>query len=307
MIVEKITHGWYTHGAMKKIALFLILVLLLAAAGCGRRAETAPTDNTAAPDSAAETAEDPYAGMLEVPNGWGGTMWVREAQNVPRFALEAEKFSVTDGIVSYDGDEITLRRGLDVSAYQGEIDWSAVAADGMEFAILRCGYRGSTEGGLYEDETFRANYDGARAAGLAVGAYFYSQAVNAEEGAEEARFVLEVLEGCELQLPVWFDWEEMSGEVRTAGLAGRVVTDAALAFCEELTEAGVDCGVYMYLNLAYNVYDLDRLAELPLWLGDPGSKPELIYDHAIWQYSTEGTVSGVPVPVDLDVLYEWTD
>ena len=94
--------------------------------------------------------------------------------------------------------------------HQGDIDWQAVRGAGVEFAILRVGYRGMTEGGLNVDATFQQNYQGAVDAGLQVGVYFFSQAVSQEEAREEADFVLQTLNGRELAYPVVFDWETPS-------------------------------------------------------------------------------------------------
>ncbi len=296
----------------KRILSFLAVVLLTGSllSGCGReKSEELQTASVSFSFTAPPSATaDPHGGQVEVTNGSGGTMWVDLVEELDAFTMDRSKFSVSNGIAYYDGAGYTLKRGIDVSDHQKEIDWQSVADSGVEFAILRCGWRGYTAGGLNVDEHFLANYEGAKAAGLDVGVYFFSQATTLEEGAEEARFVLETLEGRALDLPVYFDWEEVdAADARTNDVPGSVVTDACLEFCRIIEEGGYEAGVYTYLNLGYFTYELDRLAGLPIWLGDPGSAPEFYYDHQIWQYSFTGSVPGIEGDVDMNVIYVPTE
>ena len=109
---------------------------------------------------------------------------------------------------------------MDVSTYQGEVDWQAVAADGIDFAILRLGYRGYTEGGLFMDESFSRNLQGALDAGLEVGVYFFSQAITPEEAEAEAAYILNAIDGYTVTYPIAFDWEPIApgSNARTEGL-----------------------------------------------------------------------------------------
>lgn len=292
---------------MKKRILSVIAVVLLTAtlfAGCGRTEKGSSLSPTAYPSATL----DPHAGQVEVTDGSGGTMWVDLTEALTPFSMDRSKFSVSDGRAYYAGAGYELKLGIDVSDHQNEIDWQAVADSGVEFVILRCGWRGYTAGGLNEDGYFRQNYQGAKEAGLDVGVYFFSQATTVEEGAEEARFTLDILDGCELDLPVFFDWEEIgTDEARTDDVPGDLVTDACLEFCRIVEEGGYESGVYTYLNLAYFTYELDRLAGMTFWLGDPGSAPEFYYDHAIWQYSFTGSVPGIEGDVDMNVIYVPTE
>ncbi len=285
----------------KQISTILAALLLVSAllTGCGRDEplEVSPTAEPSAP-------ADPHEGQVEVYDGYGGTMWVDEAKELVPFAMDRTLFSVENGRARYAGDDYVLRVGVDVSDHQGVIDWEAVADAGVDFAILRCGWRGYSAGGLNEDTYFRQNYQGAKAAGLDVGVYFFSQATSLAEGAEEALYTLELIEGMELDLPVWFDWEKIDNDTaRTDDVPGSAVTDACIEFCEIIESEGYDAGVYTYLNLAYYTYELDRLAHLPFWLGDPGGFPEFYYDHDIWQYTFTGSVPGIETEVDMNVMY----
>lgn len=275
----------------KKIA--ALLIALLALAGCGRARTPTPS-------------VDPYEGMVQVESGYGVKMWVRELEGVPVSGFTAEDFG-EDG--AYLGTDYRVTRGIDVSEHQGEIDWEAVASSGVEFAMIRAGYRGYGEAGtLREDLFFQANMDGALANGIAVGVYFFSQALNAEEAAEEAAFLLELLEPYgpgALALPVYFDWEDITHDTaRTNGLDGEIITDCALAFTDAMEAAGYAAGVYAYRYLGYFQYDLTRLAGLSLWIGAVGDWPDFYYAHELWQYSIEGDLPGIDGNVDLDLRFE---
>ena len=163
----------------------------------------------------------------------------------------------------------------------------------------------ASEGGLAEDQKFAENYEKARAAGLEVGVYFYSQALNEEEALEEADLVAKILDGRKLDLPVVFDWERndtVEGS-RTYSADGEAVTDAAVAFCRSMGLAGYDTGVYMNLNTGYHTWDLSKLADYAIWLSDPGPYPRFYYKADFWQYSFTGTVPGIGGNVDLNFRF----
>lgn len=296
---------WYSNSAMKKRFLSVLAALTLAVfllGGCGSE----KNDPEPEPEPTPEAFEpvDPHAGQVEVTDGAGGTLWVDDAQALDEFQADRTLFSVADGVVAYAGEGYTLLRGIDVSEFQNEIDWVAVRESGIDFAILRCGWRGYSGGSLNEDTYFRKNLEGAKAAGLMVGAYFFSQATSVVEGAEEAVYTLDVLSGCTLDLPVYFDWEFIgNSDARTNDTDAQTITDAALEFCSLLESEGYEAGVYSYIPAVYDMYELDRLAGVTLWMGDPGSWPEFWYEHDIWQYSFTGDVPGIDDNVDMDVMF----
>lgn len=203
----------------------------------------------------------------------------------------------------YEDPGRSTRLGIDVSSHQGEIDWQAVAADGVEFAILRVGFRGyGRKGTLNDDERFEENLAGALAAGLDVGVYFFSQAVSVEEAQEEADFVLERIQGLPLTMPVVFDWEQMTNEgSRTARPDYKVLTDCALAFCERIGKAGFEPMVYLNKTLGYLVYDLSRMQHLEIWLAWYHPQPDFVYAYRMWQYSDRGKVNGIDARVDMNI------
>ena len=271
-------------GRKRYIALLLALVLC-AMAGC-----------------TSKQAADPYAGMVQVENGFGGKMWIRPDENLPVSGLAPEDFSNGE----YMGSSYTAARGIDVSEHQMEIDWQAVGEDDVDFAIIRAGYRGYSQGGLFEDAWFRANIEGARAAGLDIGIYFFSQAISAEEAVQEAQFLLELLEDYPgaVTLPVFYDWETIGVEdARTDDVDGATLTDCAVAFCQTIEQAGYRAGVYFYRNLGYFSYELGRLSPYSFWAATLGQVPDFYYEHSFWQYSVTGSVKGIEGDVDMDMMF----
>ncbi len=297
---------WYGIGAMKKQIILLFAAALLLTAllpGCSR-SKPEPTPEPIATSPPMPT-EDPHIGETEVLDGMGGTMWVPEAPNLTPFGLEPTNFTVTDQIPSYTGQEdLTMRRGIDVSDHQMEIDWQRVADYGIDFAIIRCGWRSYDNGTINEDSRFRENIQGALDAGLDVGVYFFSQALNIVEAAEEAVYTLHLIEGYDVTLPVFYDWEPMPyNSSRSANVDGSVVTACCLEFCQLVEAGGYEPAMYAYNMLAYYTYELKQLEGITLWLADPGTKPIFYFDHTFWQYSYTGAVPGITVDVDLDAMY----
>ena len=195
------------------------------------------------------------------------------------------------------------RLGIDVSGFQGEIDWSAVAEAGVEFVFIRVGHRGNTEGGLYADEAAADYYAGAKAAGLDVGVYFYSQAITPQEAVEEAEFVLELIDGWQLELPVVFDWEWVSDEARTANLSGQELTACTEAFCQRIRQAGLDTMIYFNLTQGLEMLSLSQLEEHDFWLACYDLQLDFPVTVDFWQYSCTGSVPGITGDVDLNLQF----
>lgn len=283
----------YKHRRALALALACALLLSLGACSSGKTQETT----------------DPHAGQVEAANGSGGTMWVPLYDALEAADFQPGEFTADGGYISYTGSEYTALRGIDVSEHQGEIDWNSVKNDGVQFAVIRVGYRGYKQGGLATDQYFKKNIEGALAAGIRVGVYFFSQAISANEGTEEASYLLAQISGYNVTLPVFFDWERVVnvGETRVDAVTGATITDACLAFCETVKAAGYETGAYFYRSLGYYEYELDRLSGLLFWVGAPGSYPDFYYRHTFWQYSAEGTVSGISAATDLDLWFVKND
>ena len=192
--------------------------------------------------------------------------------------------------------------GIDVSKWNGSIDWNAVANSGVKFVIIRCGYRGSTLGALIEDSRFRANLSGASAAGLKVGVYFFSQAVDEVEAVEEASMVLSLVGGYGLSYPVFLDLEDSGG--RADGISAATRTKVAAAFCRTIQSGGYKAGIYANKTWLTSKLNVGSLSGYTIWLAQYAASPTYSasrYD--IWQYSSTGRVSGISGSVDMNVSY----
>jgi GH25 family lysozyme M1 (1,4-beta-N-acetylmuramidase) len=193
--------------------------------------------------------------------------------------------------------------GIDVSSHQGPIDWKQVADSGVEFAIIRLGYRSYEDGTLHVDPRAAENLSGARAAGLKIGGYFFSQALNEEEAREEAALALEVLDGLSLNFPLAYDWEYVGADKRTGTMEPEVLIDCIHAFCDTIAQAGYESMVYFNLDLSQTLLDLNQIRDYPFWYARYGEKMDLNRRVLLWQYSETGSVPGIEEPVDLNWWY----
>lgn len=253
--------------------------------------------------AAERTEPDPHAGQIRVNDG-ANTVWLTPHENFAVSPLRPWQFVKPEQRPYYIGTEFTVRRGIDLSVFQKNVDWNRAAADGVEFAVIRLGFRGYGKGALQPDERFDSHLAGAHAAGIDAGVYFFSQALTAEEGREEARYVLELLKGRALELPVYFDWEPVAAEdSRTNGYDYANLTDSAVAFCQTIEEAGYQAGVYINRQQGYYHYDLSRLTDYALWVADYNSYPDFYYRFDMWQYTAGGQVDGFDIQVDENLLF----
>ena len=194
--------------------------------------------------------------------------------------------------------------GIDVSAYQGDIDWEQVAQAGVDFAIIRLGYRGYESGKLVEDKFARKNLEGAASAGIQLGVYFFSQALNEEEAREEAQFVLDMIDPYEVAMPVVFDWEHVNSETaRTNEMDPYVATDCAKAFLEVIDDAGYWPMMYFNTSQSRKLFYLDQLMQYDFWLALYSDRMTFPYKIDMWQYTSTGTIPGVFGDVDVNVLF----
>ncbi len=220
---------------------------------------------------------------------------------VPKNSFLAEEFEEENGRIRYLG----LRRalfGVDVSAHQGQIDWAAARQDGVEFAMLRIGYRGYTSGAVHLDERFWENLQGARDNGILVGVYFFSQALDEAEAREEADFLLQELAGQALELPIVFDWERVDAG-RSANMDSGTLNACALAFCGAITAGGYQPAIYFNQEFGYRMFRLASFLDYPFWLAEYDPYPSFAYDFSFWQYSNAGQVAGIDTVVDLNLYF----
>lgn len=210
----------------------------------------------------------------------------------------------TDGqFKAYEAPGYTSRVGVDVSKFQGDIDWQAVKEQGISYAFIRVGNRGyGKEGSLNTDGKYLQNIEGAKAAGIDVGVYFYSQAINEEEALEEAEYVLKLLEGIELEYPVVYDAEYViEDEARTDGVSAEQFTNNTIVFCERIEEAGYKPVIYATMKWEAYALELHRVNAYEKWYADYEEFPQTPYDFTYWQYTNEGTLEGIDGPVDLNL------
>lgn len=191
--------------------------------------------------------------------------------------------------------------GIDVSAFQGKIDWKKVKASGIDFAIIRLGYRGYESGKLVEDEYAKANLKGAREAGLKIGAYFFSQALNINETDEEIRYMLKILGDTKLDMPIVLDWEIPADTARTRKMDARTLTDIQRHFCGQMRDRGYQPMIYFNWYQSEHLYVLSELEEYPFWLALYQDRMTYPWKIEMWQYSDKGRVPGIQGNVDLNV------
>ena len=189
-----------------------------------------------------------------------------------------------------------------MSKWNGSIDWNAVKNSGVSYVIIRCGYRGSSTGALIEDPKFKSNIQGAKAAGLKVGVYFFSQAVNEVEAVEEASMALSLVKGYGLNYPIFLDVESSGG--RGDGIGTDTRTAVCKAFCQTVQNSGYSAGIYANKTWFSSYINTSSLTGYKIWLAQYASAPSYTatrYD--MWQYSSKGKVSGISGNVDMNISY----
>lgn len=226
-----------------------------------------------------------------------------DADSLPLNTYDPACFSRNGDFLRYESSTVTSQLGIDVSAHQQQIDWQAVAASGVEFVILRAGYRGYTEGSIQPDSYFEQNLSGAIEAGLEVGVYFFSQAMDEQEAREEAQFVLSQISGYQLAFPVFFDWEKIDAEARSDAMDLTSLTIVADTFCTEIENAGYQAGIYFNQQLGSEELHLPSLRQYCFWLAEYNEVPGFAYAFELWQYSCEGSVAGIEGNVDLNLAF----
>ena len=195
--------------------------------------------------------------------------------------------------------------GIDVSFWQGTVDWQQVKDAGVEFVIIRAGWRGSEEGVLAEDECAQANYRGAIAAGLKVGAYFFSQAITMQEAVEEANYLMEIIKDWDVEMPIVYDWEYVSDDSRTGKMDARTLTDCTKAFCETVKAGGYTPMVYFNANQSHKDMYLEELTDYGFWLAQYDTVLNYPYKIDMWQYTETGSVPGIDGNVDINLYFPW--
>lgn len=223
-------------------------------------------------------------------------------------SIQPTKNVFTPADFTYDGDYLTCIsapciRGIDVSTHQKEIDWEQVKAAGFEFVMIRLGYRGSVEGLLFEDEWAQRNYQGAKAAGLKVGGYFFSQSVSPAEAIEEAEYAMKIVADWDLEMPLVYDWEFLQEGYRTDKVDARLLTDCTKAFCDTIKKAGYNPMVYFNPTQSRKQMHLQELTDYGFWLAMYTDQMTYEYKVDMWQYTCTGSVPGIEGNVDINLFF----
>lgn len=266
--------------------------------------------NTKTPSSASTNSG---TSIVEDKASEEGKITIKDANDgemeIPKYSIATSKYDIDklteeNGIVSYNGEK---HIGITVSDFHGAIDWEKVAASGVEFAFIRVGFRGVTDGRIYSDNNFADNMAGAEAAGIKIGVYFYSHAITEIEAEEEAEFVSVKIKSYRVTYPVAFIWEFAAGdqEARTQGYEGSDITRFANAFCSNIKKAGYTAMFLADKQMGYEYFNLETLKDFDLWYVEYKKKPAFHYNYTIWQYTSEGNVPGIEKSVKMS--YSFTD
>ena len=212
------------------------------------------------------------------------------------------RLQTKDGHLAYVKDGQTLSKlGIDVSEHNGDIDWEKVADDGVQYAYIRAGYRGSQTANVVSDARFSENFTDARLAGLPVGVYFYSMATTEAEAREEAEYTCNLLDGAHIDYPIAFDMEPDNDDSdRIQGMTSQEYTTVAWAFCDECERRGYSAVVYGN-QYELSLYDRSRLAPFGFWYAEYESDPSSPLRFGMWQYTKTGRVKGIQGNVDIDL------
>lgn len=289
---------------MKRLtALLLCLAIVAGMTGCVGPGEI-PTSKTETEDEGV-TIND-----IEAEANKSASMWELMCRLFPDHVIfKDEKGNFTQKKVNkelklntYDWSALAgTRKGIDVSKYQGTIEWDKVKKSGIEYAIIRVGYRGYTQGTFQEDPKFVENITGALENDIPVGVYIVTKALNAQEGIEEAQYILDKIKPYKVTWPVVIDIEPSNNpEDRTAALSASERTEAVLAFCEEIKKAGYVPMIYGGIGTFMKYLEFEKLEGVEKWFAMYFNEPYLRYEFGIWQATDSGSVPGIKGNVDID-------
>ncbi|MCI8371299.1 MAG: Lyzozyme M1 (1,4-beta-N-acetylmuramidase) [Lachnospiraceae bacterium] len=239
-------------------------------------------------------------------NDEGENVFVPVYKDVEKSAYDWDSLTVMNNYKYYAPDGTKqCKIGIDVSRYQSDIDWAKVKESGIQFVMIRAGYRGYGKSGkIMPDEMFEKHMQGAQAAGLDVGVYFFSQAINKKEAEEEADYVLQLIQDYKITYPVAFDSEKVENDQGRANeLSVEERTEIVKAFLDKVEQSGYEPMVYandrwFALNL-----DLRELTDYKLWLASYRDKPVFPYRMDVWQHTNSATVPGISGKIDMNIWF----
>lgn len=266
-------------------------------------------------DGVLKILENVYSEKIVVPDN-SGYYFYNVDESLNKHGLDFNKFEYpqineetgeAEGEVNYYDDNIIVKRGIDVSKFQGDINWKKVKNNGIEFAFIRCGYRGYETGKIVEDEKFEDNITECNEVGLDAGVYFFTEAVSEEEAREEADFVIDLLKeyDADIQLPIVIDLEQSSNpsKSRTRNIDSQERTKIVIAFCERVKEVGYEPMIYGNLKSHMRMSDIYELEDYKKWFAYYRTPLRYPYKFDIWQYSSTGSVDGIKGDVDMNLAF----
>lgn len=291
---------------MKKITSILLTAIIcsiIVFSGCSSESSLPePQKATASTDTTVKTTGN----KIQINDSTLGEIWITELDGVPKNTLNNDNFTADSTFKYYsENGKAASLEGIDISSYSGDINWEKVKNSGVDFVIIRIGGRGyGKEGALYTDDKALEYIEGAHNAGLKVGGYFFSQAINVEEAVEEADYVKSILGDIKLEFPVAYDWEIIKDEdARTDNVSAAEATNCARAFCDRIIEHGYKTMLYSPSRELYFKYDLSRLADIDIWYCEYSDVPTFYYQFSMWQYSSTGRVDGIDADVDMNICF----
>lgn len=291
---------------MKKItSIFLTAIIcsITVFSGCSSESSLPePQKATASTDTTVKTTGN----KIQINDSTLGEIWITELDGVPKNTLNNDNFTADSTFKYYsENGKAASLEGIDISSYSGDINWEKVKNSGVDFVIIRIGGRGyGKEGVLYTDDKALEYIEGAHNAGLKIGGYFFSQAINVEEAVEEADYVKSILGDIKLEFPVAYDWEIIKDEdARTDNVSAAEATNCARAFCDRIIEHGYKTMLYSPSRELYFKYDLSRLADIDIWYCEYSDVPTFYYQFSMWQYSSTGRVDGIDADVDMNICF----
>lgn len=225
-----------------------------------------------------------------------------KSSNIPFNTYSTSSYYTKNGFRYYSDDSYSSTIGIDVSTFQNTIDWNKVKKAGIDFAIIRVGYRGASQGTIQADDKFKENLKGAKDAGIKVGVYFFSQANTTDEAIEEAKYVVRHIRGRGITYPVVYDMEHMDSD-RISSLTNKERTEIADAFCTIIKNNGYTPMIYGNQKWLLSEVNLSFLTKYYVWLAHYSKTTSYPYAYKMWQYTNSGKVSGISGSVDLNVCY----
>lgn len=256
-------------------------------------------------NSSVEVVQNDGSGELKVNDLYQGEMTI-PYYDISTSSFKPDDFAENKGVISYEGGESYV--GINVNSKMGDIDWAKVVESGVDYAMIRVGYRGNDKGKISLDSNFVANITGATEAGLPVGVYFYSKAVTDAEAEEEATFVLEQIKGYSVTYPIAYYWEydlkedgTANEDSRTVRCNGEQVTGFINTFCKKIKNTGFTASYYGDKSMCYERLNLELLKDYDLWYAEYRPAPSFYYDFKLWQYTKEGEVPGIAENVPITI------